>query len=79
MGFKDISKKIRWSAEFCKLCNLCVEFCPKKTLEIKDSEMIEKGDCIKCNMCERVCPDLAIKVLRKPGFSGITKVIKKDG
>ncbi len=65
MGFKDISKNIRWNAEFCKLCDLCVNFCPKKTLEIKGEEMVEKGDCIKCGLCERNCPDLAIEVIKE--------------
>ena len=51
----------------CKGCGICVNFCPKKVLEvtevgkcaiIKDKEK----DCIKCGQCEMRCPDYAIFV-----------------
>lgn len=49
----------------CKGCGICVNFCPKKVLEvtevgkcaiIKDKEK----DCIQCGQCEMRCPDYAI-------------------
>ena len=45
----------------CKGCGICVNFCPKKVLEvtevgkcaiIKDKEK----DCIQCGQCEMRCP-----------------------
>ncbi len=53
----------------CKGCGICVEFCPRKVLEIS-SEMDERGfhmpevtraeDCSVCGLCELYCPDFAI-------------------
>lgn len=50
--------------EKCKLCGLCVSFCPQKALEIRGKEVVWKEDvkCTKCKLCERYCPDLAIEV-----------------
>lgn len=62
MAMKNISDKIIWDAEYCKLCDNCVQACPVKTLEIKHKLMIEKGKCIRCMLCEKYCPDFAIKV-----------------
>ena len=38
----------------CKGCGICVNFCPKKVLEVT-----EVG---KCGQCEMRCPDYAIFV-----------------
>lgn len=53
----------------CKGCAFCVEFCPKKVLEIS-KEYNAKGyyppfvknpdDCIACDQCSLICPDFAI-------------------
>ncbi len=57
--------------EKCKGCHLCVEFCPRKMLEISD-DFNAKGyhypkvvsgredECAACGFCEIVCPDFAI-------------------
>ena len=48
----------------CKGCSICVEFCPKKVLEM-DVFLVKVArpeDCIKCMQCELLCPDFAIKV-----------------
>lgn len=52
--------------QWCKGCGICVEFCPKKVLDLDKEEKVfvkypEK--CIGCRMCEYRCPDLAIEVL----------------
>lgn len=57
----------------CKGCYLCIEFCPKKCIEISKkfsktgyypAQYIGK-DCIACMMCANICPDLAIEVYRE--------------
>ncbi len=53
---------LRIKEELCKGCRICVEFCPKKVLIMKNGKVkiddIEK--CIKCGLCELRCPDYAI-------------------
>lgn len=57
--------------QVCKGCGICVENCPKKTLEMSDRinakganvvEQIYPEKCIKCGLCMDLCPDLAIWV-----------------
>ncbi len=51
--------------ERCKGCGICVEFCPKKVLEVSELEKVvvaREQDCIKCRQCEMRCPDFAIFV-----------------
>jgi len=51
----------------CKGCGICVNFCPKKVLEVTELEKVaivagKENDCIKCGQCEMRCPDFAIFV-----------------
>jgi 2-oxoglutarate ferredoxin oxidoreductase subunit delta len=47
--------------KWCKGCNICVAFCPKKVLDIKNEKVVIVSDeCIKCGLCELRCPDYAI-------------------
>jgi 2-oxoglutarate ferredoxin oxidoreductase subunit delta len=52
---------------YCKGCNICVAFCPKQVLVLKDGKVFaEKPEaCIGCKMCELRCPDFAIEVHEK--------------
>lgn len=58
-------KEIAINREWCKGCGICVNFCPKKVLELdkKDKAVaVRPEDCICCKLCELRCPDLAIEV-----------------
>ncbi len=49
--------------EWCKGCNICVEFRPKQISGLDKNQKIEILDidnCIKCGQCQLRCPDFAI-------------------
>jgi len=52
---------------YCKGCGICVAFCPKQVLVLKNGKVFpEKPDlCIGCRMCELRCPDFAIEIKEK--------------
>ena len=50
---------------WCKGCNICVHFCPKKVFTLTrlgKAEVVNQDACIGCKLCELRCPDLAITV-----------------
>jgi len=61
------------TAERCKGCGFCVEFCPTKVLSMSD-EYNSKGyhfpkvavaeSCSGCDLCGMYCPDFAIFGIR---------------
>jgi MinD superfamily P-loop ATPase containing an inserted ferredoxin domain len=59
---KSFSHLIR--KRYCKGCGICVAFCPKKVLVIKEGKVFAERPelCIGCRMCELRCPDFAIEV-----------------
>jgi len=58
----NASEKLYINKEWCKGCGICVEFCPKDVLQLKDGKIDIKAEdrCIKCKQCEIRCPDFAI-------------------
>lgn len=58
-----MAKKLVLNREWCKGCGICVAFCPKKVLGLKNEKIaiINEG-CILCGQCELRCPDYAIYV-----------------
>jgi len=59
------AKEIRMYTRRCKVCGICVEFCPAGVLVLRDGksyvDALEK--CTACNMCDLRCPDFAITVI----------------
>ncbi len=49
---------------WCKGCNICVAFCPKKVLELQNNKVVavRPEDCIGCRLCELRCPDFVIDI-----------------
>jgi 2-oxoglutarate ferredoxin oxidoreductase subunit delta len=56
--------KVTVNEDWCKSCEICVEFCPKNVFEMKGfySHAVRPEDCIGCRLCEKLCPDFAISV-----------------
>jgi len=62
---------IRWNADWCKRCYICVEACPRQALELKDDAIIElESRCDRTGLCQRLCPDLAIEVIEPRSREG---------
>lgn len=59
-------------AEACKGCELCIEACPPRVLEMTTVEVNSRGyrypvlhaGCIACNLCTAICPDFVFQVYR---------------
>ncbi len=68
IGMQTTAKKfdLTINTKWCKGCEICVAFCPKKVLAMeRDKAMIINADaCTGCQLCEIYCPDFAIVVNR---------------
>jgi len=61
-----LPREITVNSKWCKKCGLCVEFCPRQVLEMKDVPHVkDPARCTGCLMCEMHCPDFAITVKRR--------------
>ncbi|MGL4912461.1 MAG: 4Fe-4S dicluster domain-containing protein [Romboutsia sp.] len=62
-----MEKKLVIEESWCKKCGICIEFCPKKVLDVNDKSVYLKDEenCILCGLCELRCPDFAIYVEEK--------------
>jgi len=64
--------KFNLNFERCKGCELCVNACPKKILQMQRTkinqngyhtvECTDDGSCTSCALCATMCPDCAIEI-----------------
>jgi len=64
--------KVIIDKNICKGCDICVSVCPKKILQLSQTEINSKGyapaectdesACIACMFCGQMCPDVAIEI-----------------
>ena len=55
--------KLKTVPKYCKGCEICVDFCPKKVLTLDSLGKIviaNEKDCVACKQCELRCPDFAV-------------------
>ncbi len=66
--------KIVIDKEFCKGCQFCIAFCPKKAVQISAkrntkgyayAEYDKTKKCSGCATCALVCPEATIEVYRE--------------
>jgi 2-oxoglutarate ferredoxin oxidoreductase subunit delta len=66
----EIEIKVSW----CKGCGLCVDYCARGVLEMREALpiVVNAERCSRCMLCEAICPDFAITVVEKerPGHRG---------
>lgn len=66
--------RIKVDENLCKGCEMCVNACPKKIIELSVEKINAKGyhpamlideeKCVGCAACATMCPDVAITVER---------------
>ncbi len=69
---KKSVKLIEINKNYCKGCDICIEFCPTDVFE-KSEELNRKGyylpvvarveDCTACRLCDLMCPEMAIVIV----------------
>ena len=58
--------------EACKGCDLCIDACPPRVLEMTDHEVNTRGyryprllaGCTGCQACAQICPDFVFQVYK---------------
>ncbi len=66
-------KKVIFSEEKCKGCQLCTTVCPVKIISMSErinshgyhpAEVKDQEACLACGQCAIICPDVVIKVMK---------------
>lgn len=56
---------LKYDAQKCSLCGLCVEKCPFGALKIEGSGIVVGDTCRMCGLCVRKCPEKAMSFEQK--------------
>lgn len=56
---------MKFDAQKCSLCGLCVEKCPFGALSIESAGIVVSESCRMCGLCVRHCPEKAIRFEQK--------------
>ena len=65
--------EVKVEKERCKGCELCIMYCPKKSLRMADGfnakgyhypEFCNPDECTGCTLCGRICPEVALEVYK---------------
>ncbi len=70
---KKTVTEIRIDHGRCKGCEICVAFCPKDVLAMKEQKsiVVDLPACIACELCVLRCPDFAVElVFAEPNEEG---------
>jgi len=61
--------------EECTACEICIERCPVKAIEMEESAVVDRDKCLGCGLCASSCPTEAIKlILREDGEEPFSSV-----
>ena len=62
-----------FNVEKCKACEMCIQACPKRILELsvtingkgyQVARCKDEAACIGCTICARMCPDTVIEIYK---------------
>jgi len=62
-----------FNKEKCKACEICIDVCPKKILELSSivnktgyrvAHCKDEAACIGCMFCAKMCPDTVIEIYK---------------
>jgi 2-oxoglutarate ferredoxin oxidoreductase subunit delta len=65
--------EVKIDKERCKGCELCIMYCPKKSLRMSAGfndkgyhypEFCEADECTGCALCGRICPEVALEIYK---------------
>ena len=73
---------LRIDKELCTGCGVCVEVCPRETLELRDgkSTIAVLDRCMECGACQLNCKYGAISVQAGVGCAAaLTRSLKRSG
>jgi len=61
---KTLKRLPQFSPARCKLCGICIHFCPVNAIESCDGtpRLADPAACTSCGLCQDMCPDWAVSL-----------------